>query len=335
MSYTALDLDGSGKLATDPEESSFEIIEGEDTPETEEEESVIVPNTETPAPEPEEDEDEGEVEEPSAKKKLTRSQRLKAQRDALASRAAAAEAELEELRGKVTKYEADAHEGAAIGLDLHIQNIEGSMKALRLEYDAAFANGDKDALFDVQTKMSDLAAQKHAAIRERANFPTKGSGGPAAQQPTPQTTAPTPQTTPKAGSKNPLAIAWYEENKEWFGKDAVMTQVARVVDQQIVADGYDVNDPEFFEEFNRRMRAELPHKFAAGGVVTKSKPKSPGVTIQNRAPSPTGNGKIQVKITPADRQMADQLGITIEQFARQKARREAASNNANGYTEIG
>jgi len=333
MSYTALDLDGNGKSAADPEESSFEIIEGEDTPETEEEESVIVPSTETPAPEPEEDEDEGEVEEPSAKKKLTRSQRLKAQRDALASRAAAAEAELEELRGKVTKYEADAHEGAAIGLDLHIQNIDGSMKALRLEYDAAFANGDKDALFDVQAKMSDLAAQKHAAIRERANFPTKGSGGQAAQPPTPQTTAPTPQTTPKAGSKNPLAIAWYEENKDWFGKDAIMTQVARVVDQQIVADGYDVNDPEFFEEFNRRMRAELPHKFAAGGVVTK--PKNPSVTIQNRAPSPTGNGKIQVKITPADRQMADQLGITIEQFARQKARREAASNNANGYTEIG
>lgn len=333
--YKELDLDNPGK-PTAPEqqvESDFEIVhEGLEQPETEiVMEPAPAPATAAKEPEPAqeaEDDDEATPESSSGeRRKLTRSQRLKAQRDAYARQLAEAQARLQALETRAARAEAEANEGAAIGFDLYIKQLDTSMQALRREFDAAFDAGDRDKIFEVQQQIASITAAKAQAEKERRSIPTKPatSGQEAPQRPSP-TTANQPRRAP-----SPAAVEWYERNKTWFNKDPVLTASARVIDQQMVADGYAPADPDYFEELDKRLKTEFPHKF--GG---RTQPRQPAnnPTIQNRATPPATPGKIRVTITQADRDMANHLGISVEDYAREKARAERAAQTTSQYTEI-
>ena len=333
--YKELDLDNPGKPVDVGAEADFEIVhEGLEQPETEivEEPAPAPAAAKAPEPESEADDEDDVTPEPSSgerSKKLTRSQRLKAQRDAYARQLAEAQAKLVEAEERAKKFEQDANDGAAIGFDFYLKSLDSSMQALRREFDAAFDSGDREKIFEVQQKMASLVAEKQQIERDRRAIPTK----PAPQSGSdtqPQPTATQPSQPRKAPAPSPAAMEWYERNKTWFNKDVVMTAGARVIDQQMVADGYAPDDPDYFDELDRRLKAEFPAKL--GGRTQPRPTASP--TIQNRAaPAPT-SGKIRVTITQADRDMANHLGISVEEYAREKARAERAAQTASQYTEI-
>ncbi len=336
--YQELDLDNPGKAPAGADApNDIEIVhEGLETAETEiVEEAPPAPAPVAKAPADEDDDDDSTVEAPSGErsKKLTRSQRLKAQRDAYAKQLAAAQAELAEAKARAHRFEQDANDGAAIGFDLYLKNIESSMKALRRDFDKAFDDGDREKIFEVQQRMAELAAERQQVERDRRAIPTKpaqpsGSG-------TPQQTAPTPQAPQQPARKtpSPAAMEWYERNKTWFNKDVVMTAGARVIDQQMVADGYAPDDPDYFDELDKRLKAEFPTKLG-GRAATSSRQPATNPTIQNRSGPTATPGKIRVTITQADRDMANHLGISVEEYAREKARAERAQQTTSQYTEI-
>ena len=326
--YKELDLDNPGKPGAD---SDLEIIhEGLEQPETDivQEEAPAV-KAKAPEPEPEVD-DEDDTPEPSSgerSKKLTRSQRLKAQRDAYARQLAEAQAQLAEAQTRAKKFEQDANDGATIGFDLYAKSLDSSLQALRRDFDAAFDSGDREKIFEVQQKMASIVAEKQQIERDRRSIPTK---------PTPQSGSDTPQqpaaTQPKRPAPSPGAMEWYERNKTWFNKDPVMTAGARVIDQQMVADGYAPDDPDYFDELDKRLKAEFPTKL--GGKTTQARQPASNPTIQNRGTPAATPGKIRVTITQADRDMANHLGISVEDYAREKARAERAAQTTSQYTEI-
>lgn len=335
MSYSEIDLDNLKAPDTAADGSSTNDIEiVDDTPEP------------TPAPEPapapapkaeaEADDDDDDDDAPAEpRRKLTRSQRLKAQRDAFAAKLAEQENELKELREKASKFENSAGEAANISLDLYIKTLDDGMKMLRADFDKALASGDSEALWEVQTKMMDLAATKKEAEREKRSIPSKAAPksepGTEARQPSPTTT--TAPATSGTGPRNlpPHVVSWQERNKSWFNVDKAMTAVAAVIDKELLDDGYTINDPEFFVKFDERMRANFPHKFRDD---PEPKPGRGSPTVQQRAPVVASGGKVRVVITAEDRAMADHLGIKIEDYAREKAKRERAASTANQYTEI-
>lgn len=324
--YTPIDLD-----TKTPEETDIEIIDGDD----EGSEPVTQPVTTTPKPaakqeesdDTESDTDEGD--EGSAGKRKTRSQRLKAARDALQAKLAAAEARNAELEAQVTRHKDEATEGAAIGLDLYIQTINDKMKALRSEYDNAFDSGDRNKLWDVQTQMSELAAEKKQAERERRTFPTKAAPKSGGDQPQPAPTT-QPSRQPRPGQVDPRAVEWAKKHEDWWGKDRRMTRRALVIEAEMQDEDFDpaAND-DYYQEIDRRLAKEYPDKF--GG--TEVKPKTNNPTVQARG-APMADGKVRVRITAEDRRWADQMGLTIQEYARQKAKREAAMNTPSQYTEI-
>ena len=326
--YKELDLDNPGKPGAD---SDLEIIHEElEQPETEivQEEAPAV-KAKAPAPEPEVD-DEDDTPEPSSgerSKKLTRSQRLKAQRDAYARQLADAQAQLTEARNRAAKFEQDANEGATIGFDLYAKSLDSSLQALRRDFDVAFDSGDREKIFEVQQKMASIVAEKQQVERDRRSIPTK---------PAPQSGSDTPQqptaTPPRRAAPSPGAVEWYERNKTWFNKDPVMTAGARVIDQQMVADGYAPDDPDYFDELDKRLKSEFPTKL--GGKTTQARQPASNPTIQNRGTPAATPGKIRVTITQADRDMANHLGISVEDYAREKARAERAAQTTSQYTEI-
>lgn len=327
--YKELDLSNPGKPGSPEAESEFEIVhEGLETPELEIVQETPAP-TKTPAPEPDEDEDDSPTEAPAGeRKKLTRSQRLKAQRDAYAQQLTAAQARLAEAENRARRFEQDANDGAAIGFDLYAKSLDASLQALRRDFDQAFDSGDREKIFEVQQKMASLVAEKQQIERDRRSIPTK---------PTQQSGSDTPQQTstrapaPVKKGPSPAAMEWYDRNKTWFNKDAVMTAGARIIDKQMVADGYAPDDPDYFEELDKRLKNEFPTKLG-GRTTTARQTNNP--TIQNRASPATTPGKVRVTITQSDREMANHLGISVEDYAREKARSERAQQTTSQYTEI-
>lgn len=271
------------------------------------------------------------------RKKLTRSRRLKAQRDAYAKQLAETQARLDEAEARAKRYENDANEGAAIGFDLYIQNLDAGMKTLRAEFDAAFESGDRSRIFEVQQQLASLAAKKAQAEKDRGSIPTKTApqSGQEAPPQTQQTRSTAPDPAPKRQAAPPGLNEWYDRNKDWFNKDAVMTAAAKVIDQQMVGEGYLPTDPDYFDVLDQRLKREFPAKLGgkqAAPATAARQPSNP--TIQNRSTPAPASGKIRVVLTEADRQMARQLGITVEQYAREKAKTEKAQSTANQYTEI-
>jgi len=325
--YQEVDLDTIGKAKPGEEESEFEIVEEDAEP--------------APAPAPAaaeaEDDDEEAPAEQAATKRLSRSQRLKLQRDNFAQQLAATQAELTAERGERTKLQNQNEEAATAGYDFYIQTLSESMKGLRSEFDLAFDTGDREKLFNVQQQMAELAAEKKQAEREKAGRPTKAATGSEDQKSqTPPTTgvsrSPQQQLSP-AGKPNPLAMEWAKRHDEWFGKNPVMTMAARVLDSQLAQEGFDAGEPEYFDELDKRLKDEFPQRFA-GAATAKRTQAQTGPTVSHRAATLSPGQKVKVVITAQDRDLARRLNITVEEYAKQKARREAASNSVSGYTEI-
>ena len=299
------------------------------------------PPEETPAPAPkpaaEQDDDDGDepagTEAPQERRRLTRSQRLKAQRDHYAQQVASLQEEVQDLRQKAQRSEADSVEAANIGLDFYIQTIDSNIKALRREFDLAFDAGDRDKIFEVQQRMAELAADKKQAEREKRAIPQKAAPQSPSGQAAPPQTRQTAEPTPTPTKASPAAKDWAARNKNWFNVDQVMTAAAFAIDREMVAEGFEPSDPDYFDELDKRVQRTFPHKFgqqeAAAAPAARATP-----TIQSRGQSMPSSGKVKVVITAEDRRMADHLGLDIQTYAREKAKRERALQGVSQYTEI-
>jgi hypothetical protein len=68
---------------------------------------------------------------------------------------------------------------------------------------------------------------------------------------------------------DPKAVAWADKN-DWFGTDNAMTYTAYDIHNQLVKEGIDVADDDYYTEIDKRIRKEFPHKFSDGGDVNRS-----------------------------------------------------------------
>jgi len=83
--------------------------------------------------------------------------------------------------------------------------------------------------------------------------------------------------TPKQNVPNPTttevqqnATKWLKKNS-WFDPQARDTdsRIAKVIDQELAADGWDPSDPEYWEELDSRLSSRLPHRYTSKGGSTK------------------------------------------------------------------
>ena len=122
-----------------------------------------------------------------------------------------------------------------------------------------------------------------------------------------QVQAPTPQADPAAES-------WAEKN-EWFGQDEIMTMAAFNIHQKLIEEeGFDPNDSMYYDEIDKRMRSEFPHKFSDGGAV-----KSKARMQQTVAPAGRSEGsgrKRQVRLSKSEVEMARRLNVPVQEYAK-------------------
>ncbi len=347
--YQTLDLDNIDKKPGEPE---FEIVDGgmAEGGEVEIHDEPVVKKRqvaeedegeEAPGEETNEEDTEGSG---TGRKKRTRADRLRAQRDNLARELEQVKRERDEAKQRASRSDSIASDATAIGLDSYINAIDNELKTLRAQFNEAYDAGDRDKLADIQLAMAEKAAEKKQAQAERKRLPTKAAGSNEDQSRQTQRTDDTSNRT-TGGSEgsvkvNPEATKWARRNVKWFNKNPAMTAAAHVFDRQLVQEGWDPTDPEYFEELDRLVREEFPHRFKdEEGEEEKPQRRAANKppTIANRQGATDGvqRGKIRVTITADDRRMADHLNVPIEQYAREKWKREQSRQNSNEYTTIG
>ena len=108
---------------------------------------------------------------------------------------------------------------------------------------------------------------------------------------------------------------WARKN-EWFNKDPIMTEGAKVIHRQLTEiEGYDPNSEpeEYYSEVDRRIRLEFPHKF---DIVSDSTNK-PTQTVASATRSSKTSGRKIVKLTPSQVAIAKKLGVPLKDYAEQ------------------
>ena len=118
-----------------------------------------------------------------------------------------------------------------------------------------------------------------------------------------------PQTQQSQQQADPKAVAWAEKN-EWFGNDNAMTYTAYDIHTQLMKEGIDARDDEYYTEIDKRIRKEFPHKFNDGGEVSRPKQKVASVVRKS------STGRRTVSLTPSQVAIAKKLGVPLEEYAK-------------------
>ena len=109
---------------------------------------------------------------------------------------------------------------------------------------------------------------------------------------------------------------WASKNANWFNKDPIMTEGAKVIHRQLTeVEGYDPNTDadEYYMEVDRRIRVEFPHKF---DIVSDSTNK-PTQTVASATRSSKTSGRKTVKLSPSQVAIARKLGVPLKDYAEQ------------------
>ena len=231
--------------------------------------------------------------------KLTRKMReAERQREEAIAFAEASKKEKEEIQSRLSKLD-----------KTYVSEFEGRVKtslaAAKLALKNAIDSQDVDAHVAAQEQIANLtvdAARLNAMKVAEVEKPKEVNVTPQRQQTTPQS--------------DPKAEMWATKNP-WFGNDTAMTYTAFDLHKKLVEEeGYDPKSDEYYNEIDKRIRVEFPHKFdkVEDNSTERVKPTQ-NVASAKRSAS-TGRRKT-VKLTPSQVAIAKRLGVPLEDYAKQ------------------
>ena len=171
---------------------------------------------------------------------------------------------------------------------------------------SAITSGDAKAQVDAQKAIAKLTIEEERAKMTEAQR-TNEKAQPA-QQPQAQAQ---PQAQPRQAEPDRKAVAWADRN-EWFGKDKGMTFTAMAFHEELInQEGFDGKSDEYYNELDKRIQKEFPHKFE--GNKDKSSRVVQTVASANRS---TKSGRRTVRLTPSQIAIAKKLGVPLEEYAK-------------------
>jgi len=303
-----IDTSGPGAEVNVPEEKDESVVE------TQEKESdvKIVEDVQQDEPETKEPikqetkEDDSKLEEyskgvQSRIAKLTRKMReAERQRDSATEYARAVEQQRQVEQKKFFKMDSDYQKRFE-------ENVKTGMDAAQRELAAAIESGDAKAQVDANKRIATLAFEnaKMQQMKEGREDVKLSDGG--------KLPAQTPRDLPSREPSDPRAEGWAAKNS-WFGQDRAMTFTAFEIHKDLVEkEGYDPQSNEYYEEVDKRIRVDFPHKFGNTEQQKTTRPVQ-SVASANRSVKP---GRKTVKLTSSQVAIAKKLGVPLEDYAKQ------------------
>ena len=254
-------------------------------------------------------------------------QQKKEQADLLAK----AEIEKRELLKQLNERDQYTVEASKTNNTTSERLLQQQIELAKKSYLDAYDLGEKEKMLEAQeiinkgqVDLSTLSQQRQAIEQYEAQLAQRAE----------QTQQAQPQAQAQAQAQyDPLAVEWSQKpENSWFNKDQIMTVAALTIDATLKQEGYDSSSPEFYQEVDRRMKVEFPHKFSGeASAEVGSQPTQQVVAGQSRSSTTSGKGK-KVKLTQEDVRLAQKWNIPLEKYAAEKARADRA---AGEYVPIG
>ena len=186
--------------------------------------------------------------------------------------------------------------------------VESQIESAKQAYQKAYDDGDAEAMFEAQKNLSKLALDQ--ARLEESKSKREAAAETVAAQPQQPQRQPQPQ---QQAAPDPKAESWATKN-EWFGQDQTMTYAAFGLHRQLIEDeGFDPSSDEYYNELDRRIRTEFPHKFKE-----KVRDTGPRVASAESTASKSSSPKKRrtVKLTPSQIAIAKRLNVPLEEYAK-------------------
>ena len=186
------------------------------------------------------------------------------------------------------------------------ENVKTGMDSAQKELERAIEAGDATAQVEANKRIAELAfdnAKLKQRQTEQAEKPVQLSDGG-------QLPKEAPQSLPQA---DPMAEDWAGKNR-WFGTDRAMTFTAFEIHKDLVEkEGYDPKSNEYYEEIDKRIRVDFPHKFDRSESIQTTRPVQ-SVASANRSAK---TGRKQMRLTSSQVAIAKKLGVPLEEYAKQ------------------
>ena len=125
-----------------------------------------------------------------------------------------------------------------------------------------------------------------------------------------QPTAPQQQAVRTQPSQK--AIDWAEKNT-WFKTDQEMTDYAQRIHRGLVAEGFDTESDNYYNELTQRVKLKFPESFEDSDQTTRSAKIAQPVASANRSAT---TGRKSVRLTPSQVKIANKLGVPLSEYAK-------------------
>jgi len=208
------------------------------------------------------------------------------------TRAATEKAKL--LEERLAKIESSMEEKEKEEKEVQYKTVSQQLKE-------AIESGETDRQVELMEAMSDLRQNK---VKESV-------------QPKTETAEDKIKAVPE------LAKGWIENNKHWWNQPGFReaTSLSFGIDTQLVEEGFDVNDPEYYEELDKRISKFFPDLIKPQETADKNTSQDDKKTVsseQKRVQSPvagvsrsTSGSAKSVKLSSDDLANAKKFGIDI------------------------
>jgi hypothetical protein len=230
------------------------------------------------------------------------------------------------LTRKMREAERQREEAVAFADAVNKQKseLEGRLSKLDKSYTSEFENRVKNSMVAAKQALKTAIESQDvdgqiAAQEQIANLTMDAARLNAmkvAEESKPKEVNVTPQQTKQSAQTDPMAEAWATDNP-WFGNDSAMTYTAFDIHKQLVEkEGFDPKSKEYYEEVDKRIRVEFPHKFDKIEDNTTERAK-PVQNVASAKRSASTKGRKTVKLTPSQVAIAKRLGVPLEEYAKQ------------------
>jgi len=188
--------------------------------------------------------------------------------------------------------------------------IKSGLEAAKSKLAAAREAGDINAEVEAQSLISEYAYKQTKFLEAKAQQEEYNKQR--------ETEVRTPEINlnrqeAAQGTPDPKAESWASKNT-WFGQDTAMTYTAFDLHKKLTEqEGFDPSSDEYYEEIDKRIRLEFPHKFDTKEVTETAKP----VQTVASAKRSTKTGRRTVRLTPSQVAIAKKLGVPLEEYAKQ------------------
>ena len=195
------------------------------------------------------------------------------------------------------------------------ENLKTGMDAAQKELSLAIEQGDAAAQVEANKRIASLAFET-AKLPQRQQAPVQQESEPVKLSDGGQLPDEAPISLPQA---DPRAEEWAAKN-DWFGNDRAMTFTAFEIHKDLVEkEGFDPKSQEYYEEIDKRIRVDFPHRFGNTEQTTTKPVQS--VASATRSVKP---GRKQVRLTSSQVAIAKKLGVPLEEYAKQLKLTEGA-----------